>query len=73
LTKTLDPTRPVIGNDGWESTTTDIAIHDYETNPQRLAHRYGSEVKLSDLLDRRRPGGRVLTLDGYAHQTGHAD
>ncbi|WP_257237204.1 glycoside hydrolase family 2 TIM barrel-domain containing protein, partial [Nostoc sp. 'Peltigera malacea cyanobiont' DB3992] len=31
LTKTLDPTRPVIGNDGWESTDTDIlAIHDYE-------------------------------------------
>ena len=69
LTKTLDPTRPVIGNDGWESTTTDIiAIHDYDNNPQRLAQRYGSEVKLSDLLDRRRPGGRVLTLDGYPHQ-----
>src|SRR5262249_25684264 len=24
LTKTLDPTRPVIGNDGWESIATDI-------------------------------------------------
>ncbi len=48
LTKTLDPTRPVIGNDGWESTDTDIlAIHDYDTNPQHLAHRYGPEVKLS--------------------------
>ncbi|GAB1540524.1 glycoside hydrolase family 2 TIM barrel-domain containing protein [Scytonema sp. NUACC21] len=69
LTKTLDPTRPVIGNDGWESTDTDIlAIHDYDTNPQHLARRYGSEVKLSDLFDRRRPGGRVLTLDGYPHQ-----
>ena len=31
LTKTLDPTRPVIGNDGWESVATDlIGIHDYE-------------------------------------------
>ncbi|MBW4419950.1 MAG: glycoside hydrolase family 2 [Myxacorys californica WJT36-NPBG1] len=69
LTKTLDPTRPVIGNDGWESTTTDIlAIHDYDNQPQRLAKRYGPEVKLSDLFERQRPGGRVLTLDGYPHQ-----
>ncbi len=69
LTKTLDPTRPVIGNDGWESTTTDIlAIHDYETQPQRLAKRYGSDVKLSDLFQNQRPGGRILTLDGYQHQ-----
>lgn len=69
LTKTLDPTRPVIGNDGWESTDTDIlAIHDYETKPQILAQRYGSQAKLSDLFERRRPGGRILTLDGYPHQ-----
>jgi len=69
LTKTLDPTRPVIGNDGWESTATDIlAIHDYDTQLDRLARRYGPEVKLSDLFDRQRPGGRVLTLDGYPHQ-----
>jgi beta-galactosidase/beta-glucuronidase len=68
LTKTLDPTRPVIGNDGWESTDTDIlAIHDYDNKPSRLAKRYGPEVKLSDLFNRERPGGRVLTLDGYHH------
>ena len=69
LTKTLDPTRPVIGNDGWESTDTDIiAIHDYDTESQQLAKRYGPEVKLSDLLELKRPGGRILTLDGYPHQ-----
>jgi beta-galactosidase/beta-glucuronidase len=69
LTKALDPTRPVVGNDGWESTATDIlAIHDYDNNPAQLANRYGPEVKLSDLFDRQRPGGRVLTLDGYPHQ-----
>jgi beta-galactosidase/beta-glucuronidase len=34
LTKTLDPTRPVIGNDGWESSATDIiGIHDYDDRP----------------------------------------
>ena len=38
LTKTLDPTRPVIGNDGWESVATDIiGIHDYDDDPD--AHR----------------------------------
>ena len=38
LTKTLDPTRPVIGNDGWESVATDIiGIHDYDSDPR--AHR----------------------------------
>ncbi|MTJ54178.1 glycoside hydrolase family 2 [Anabaena sp. UHCC 0253] len=69
LTKTLDPSRPVIGNDGWESTDTDIlAIHDYDTQPQQLLHRYGPEVKLSDLFERKRPGGRILTLDNYPHQ-----
>lgn len=69
LTKTLDPTRPVIGNDGWESTTTDIlAIHDYDNQPQRLAKRYGPTVKLSDLFQNQRPGGRILTLDNYPHQ-----
>jgi beta-galactosidase/beta-glucuronidase len=69
LTKTLDPTRPVIGNDGWESATTDIlSIHDYDSQPECLATRYGSEVKLSDLFQNQRPGGRVLTLDGYPHQ-----
>lgn len=69
LTKTLDPTRPVIGNDGWESTDTDIlAIHDYDTKPQQLLRRYGPEVKLSDMLSHKRPGGRILTLDNYPHQ-----
>ena len=34
LTKTLDPTRPVVGNDGWESIATDIiGIHDYDDQP----------------------------------------
>ena len=69
LTKTLDPARPAIVADHWASATTDIlAIHDYDNQPQRLAKRYGSDMKLSDLFDRQRPGGRILTLDGYPHQ-----
>lgn len=69
LTKTLDPTRPVIGNDGWESSATDIiGIHDYDANPEHLRQRYGADVSTEQLFDRRRPGGRILTLDGYPHR-----
>ncbi|MES2355967.1 MAG: glycoside hydrolase family 2 TIM barrel-domain containing protein [Pseudomonadota bacterium] len=69
LTKTLDPTRPVIGNDGWESSATDlIGIHDYDANTDHIRQRYGPEVSTQQLFDRRRPGGRILTLDGYPHR-----
>jgi hypothetical protein len=68
LTKTLDTTRPVIGNDGWESSATDIiGIHDYDANTEHLRQRYG-DTQTEQLFDRRRPGGRVLTLDGYPHR-----
>jgi hypothetical protein len=65
LTKTLDPTRPVIGNDGWESVATDIiGIHDYDESPDRIAARYGAHEVVPRLLTRERPGGRVLVIDG---------
>ena len=63
LTKALDPTRPVIGNDGWESVATDIiGIHDYDDNPERIGLRYGVTHVESRLFERERPGGRVLQL-----------
>jgi beta-galactosidase/beta-glucuronidase len=69
LTRTLDPTRPVVGNDGWESTATDlIGIHDYDSQPARLAQRYAGGINLEELLSRRRPGGRQLVVDGYSHR-----
>ncbi len=65
LTKTLDPTRPVIGNDGWESVATDmIGIHDYDDNPARISRRYGGEDVEARLLQSERPGGRLLLLGG---------
>ena len=68
LTHTLDPTRPVIGNDGWESVTTDIVgIHDYDDDPARLARRYGAHDQLPRLFRRERPGGRLLVLEGERH------
>jgi beta-galactosidase/beta-glucuronidase len=69
LTKTLDPDRPVIGNDGWESSTTDIiGIHDYDDDPHHLRVRYGPEVQPQELVDRRWTAGRILTLDGHPHR-----
>jgi beta-galactosidase/beta-glucuronidase len=68
LTKTLDPTRPVIGNDGWESVATDIiGIHDYDDEPARIARRYRAADVLPRLFKRERPGGRLLVLQGDTH------
>ncbi len=68
LTKTLDPSRPVIGNDGWESVTTDIiGIHDYDSYTSRIARRYRAHEVLPRLFRRERPGGRLLVLDGQPH------
>jgi beta-galactosidase/beta-glucuronidase len=72
LTKTLDPTRPVIGNDGWESVATDIiGIHDYDADPQRLARRYHGDEVRPRLLREERPGGRMILLDGQKHESPH--
>ena len=63
LTRALDPTRPVIANDGWELAAGDIlGVHDYECDPDRLARRYARP--LDELLAHERPAGRVLLLDG---------
>jgi beta-galactosidase/beta-glucuronidase len=68
LTKTLDATRPVIGNDGWESVATDIiGIHDYDDQPDRIARRYHADEVLPRLFKRERPGGRLLVLEGHPH------
>jgi beta-galactosidase/beta-glucuronidase len=70
LTKTLDPTRPVIGNDGWESVATDIVgIHDYDDQPARIARRYRAAEVLPRLFKRERPGGRLLVLEGGTPHT----
>jgi beta-galactosidase/beta-glucuronidase len=69
LTRMLDGTRPVIGNDGWEASATDIlGIHDYDASPLRLKARYEVADPVRTLFDQRRPGGRILTLDGFPHR-----
>jgi beta-galactosidase/beta-glucuronidase len=69
LTKTQDPTRPVVGNDGWESVATDIiGIHDYDESAERIGRRYWAHGVLPKLLKRERPGGRSLVLAGHARR-----
>ena len=69
LTRMLDGTRPVIGNDGWEASATDLlGIHDYDSDAQKLKARYAVTDPVKTLFDQRRPGGRILTLDGFPHR-----
>jgi len=66
LTKALDPTRPVIGNDGWEHIISDIhSIHDYSFDGQTLRDRYGSSEAAHHTLREVQPGHHFILLPGY--------
>ncbi|WP_221088398.1 glycoside hydrolase family 2 protein [Deinococcus aquaedulcis] len=66
LTKTLDPSRPVIGNDGWEHVATDIlTIHDYADDTAVLRQRYGTLDATRATLRMQQPADRFLTLHGF--------
>ncbi|MDR1059944.1 MAG: glycoside hydrolase family 2 [Clostridiales bacterium] len=44
LTKAIDPMRPVISNDGWEHTVSDIlTLHDYEESGAAFLRRYAGK------------------------------
>jgi beta-galactosidase/beta-glucuronidase len=64
LTRSIDPTRPVISNDGWEHARTDLlTIHDYEGSGDILRGRYAT---LESILAAQ-PAKRVLTLPGHEY------
>jgi beta-galactosidase/beta-glucuronidase len=64
LTRTVDSSRLVVGNDGWESVATDIVgIHDYDHDPERIRRRYRPELELPQIFARERPGHRLLVLN----------
>lgn len=47
LTKAIDSNRPVITNDGWEHTISDIiTLHDYEEFPEDFEKRYESKEEI---------------------------
>jgi beta-galactosidase/beta-glucuronidase len=69
LTKALDVTRPVIGNDGWENFVADIVgVHDYSPSGEVLRERYGSHEAFERTLSRVRPYYRRITLPGLPEQ-----
>lgn len=64
LTKSIDQTRPVISNDGWEHTKSDLlTIHDYEWRKDVLSDRYSS---MENILNTRHTG-RGLFADGWGY------
>ncbi|HEX6506148.1 MAG TPA: glycoside hydrolase family 2 TIM barrel-domain containing protein [Chloroflexota bacterium] len=69
LTKTLDPTRPVIGNDGWEYVVGDmLGIHDYTFDGETIRARYGSPEAVSRTISAVQPGDRFVRLAGYRQE-----
>ena len=68
LTKSIDPYRPVITNDGWEHTISDIiTIHDYGQNSAKKG--YYLEHKDQILSSLRTPYGmRNVLSDGFSYQ-----
>jgi beta-galactosidase/beta-glucuronidase len=69
VTKAFDPMRPVIVNDGWEHTVSDIiTIHDYQESGDKFYEKYMTKKEL--ILDNQvtHNGGRYLMADGYQYQ-----
>lgn len=63
LTRVLDPTRPVVSNDGWEHGDSDIwTVHDYGQDGPALKARYDSQAAVVALLSGAGPFGKVMTL-----------
>jgi beta-galactosidase/beta-glucuronidase len=69
LTRALDPTRPVVSNDGWEHIDSDLlTVHDYTFDPPILAARYADDEAVRRLPDRMGPSYRPLSLsDELSH------
>ncbi|MDF2962959.1 MAG: glycoside hydrolase family 2 [Paenibacillus sp.] len=65
LTKSLDPTRPVISNDGWEHVKSDLCtIHDYESREEVLTERYST----ADNAVGAQPARRWIYVPGYKYE-----
>ncbi len=48
LTRALDPSRPVLSNEGWEHVDSDIlGLHDYTVDPEHLRARYADSAAVT--------------------------
>jgi hypothetical protein len=67
LTKSLDGSRPVVSNDGWEHLDSDIwSIHDYEPSGEIMSARYATPASVAKLFTGMGPAGRRLRLSDEA-------
>ncbi len=67
MTKALDPTRPVIGNDGWQHAVGDIfGIHDYAPSSETLRERYRDRATMKRTFSEVRPHHYALLSEGAA-------
>lgn len=70
LTRAIDPTRPVISNDGWEHVDSDLlTVHDYEWRFDVVRQRYGTADAFQRELDGVGPAGRRIVLSGKTDGT----
>lgn len=66
LTKSLDPTRLVVGNDGWEHVKTDVlSVHDYRSDPEEVQSSYSTSESVKRLVSGYLPSGRLASLGDY--------
>ena len=66
MVHSLDGTRVVSGNDGWEQAATDLlTVHDYTAWPEQLSSEYD---EIDTLLDGNPGSGRIVTACGYDHR-----
>ena len=70
LTHAIDPTRPVIGNDGWEHLSNDLwGIHDYTPHGTTIRERYSTPEALARLLNGTDPApqSHIVAVPGIVH------
>lgn len=71
LTRALDPTRPVISNDGWEHATSDLlTLHDYTMEPGALRERYATAESVESVIAGLGPAGRRVLAPGAERRDG---
>lgn len=76
VTRALDPTRPVVSNDGWEHVDSDIlGLHDYASDPADITARYGTPSAIDATLSGIGPSQRppmVTTAQRQKYDAGLA-
>jgi len=69
LTKSIDPYRPVVVNDGWEHTISDIiTLHDYEESGDKFLKRYANNKDAITTNEISHMNAKYAMAQGYAYR-----